>query len=667
MKYKGLELDRFQERAVEALQGGKSVIVAAPTGAGKTLIAEYALETCFEEGRRAVYTAPIKALSNQKFRDFSAAYGEKVGIMTGDVTIHPEAQVLIMTTEIFRNTIFEAPERLEDLSHVIFDEIHFLDDRERGTVWEESIIFAPRDIRFVYLSATISNLDELAGWIREVRGDALEVILEQGRPVPLHHHLYIPGKGVGSFEDFAKARGEHEKREKGRSRGRGRKRKKQKEKEDAVPEMVRTMAGRDCLPVIVFCFVRQECEDRAEREAAGLSLPPAEEREILETFDALAESFDVVEDPGVQDMRRLVGRGVAYHHAGLLPTLKEIVERLFTTGRVRRIFTTDTFALGVNMPARAVALSSLTKFNGVSRAYLKSREYHQMAGRAGRRGIDDEGHVFVLADPERDRPGPARRVVLGRPEDVNSRFSLSYAALLSLFDRLGEEDLFRACEKSFAAYQTRTRSEAAYRGMMGQVRARLAFLRSLRYIEEGEVTPLGKRAAVLYGYEIPVAELYRKGVFHNLDPARLAALFAALVFEEKRNDWYRRLPRRSFGRVQNRVRNLIRSLRDREKKAGVKEPMKAPAFGILAAALSWVRGVPFRELELDTTASDGDLVRAFRMAIQLLRQTERAFPDDEHLAGVLKKARDKMNRDVVDAEKQLRQGAAIEAEDRGNG
>ncbi|MHC4600123.1 MAG: DEAD/DEAH box helicase, partial [Planctomycetota bacterium] len=662
LQYRGLDLDGFQRQAIEAIQENRSVIVAAPTGAGKTLIAEYALDKCLAEGKRAVYTAPIKALSNQKFRDFGGTWGEKVGILTGDVTIHPDAQVLIMTTEIFRNTLFESPERLADLSTVIFDEIHFLDDPERGTVWEESIIFAPPGLRFVFLSATISNLEELSGWIEEVRGESLRVVREADRPVPLHQNLFVGGKGPGSWDDFRLAWREEEEREKRRRRGRRRGRRKRRERTDHVPDLVEAMVGAGQIPAIVFSFSRAECEDRAALHAHLDLLQPGEKAEILASFDTLAETFDVVEDRGVQDMRILLGRGVGFHHAGLLPTLKEIVERLFTTGKVKLLFTTDTFALGVNMPAKAVALSTLWKFDGVRRAPLKSREFHQMAGRAGRRGIDEEGHVWTLVDPERDRYDPARRAVEGVPEDVNSRFSLSYAALLALFGRLGEADLYRAVEKSFAAYQKRTRNESVYRSMLNQVRSRLAFLRSLRYIRGDEVSATGKRAALLYGYEIQVAELYRKGVFHNLDASRLAALFSALVFEEKPRIWHRPPPRKSFGRVRHRAAGIVRSLRAKEKKLGIRDPMKEPVFSLVSACLAWARGAAFRDLEQDTFLSDGDLVRTLRMTIQLLRQTERAYADDDHLVNVLRKARERINRGVVDAERQLRQGAGLAEE-----
>ncbi|MCU0723140.1 MAG: DEAD/DEAH box helicase [Planctomycetes bacterium] len=658
MQYKGFQLDPFQEQAIRAISEGRSVIVAAPTGAGKTLVAEYALEQCLREGRRAVYTAPIKALSNQKFRDFGRTYGGKIGILTGDVSLNPEAPVVIMTTEIFRNTIFENPARLSGLAYAIFDEIHFLDDPERGTVWEESIIFAPPDVRFVFLSATVSNLDELAAWISEVRREPLEVVREEGRPVPLHHRLFIRGKGVGDFRDLQAAAAEAERRNRGRPlrRPRG---PAPRRPEDRGPDVVRALVDAGDLPAIVFSFRRADCEEKAER-AARLDLVSFEEGKALAAdFDALARIFDIGDDPGARAMRRLAARGVAFHHAGLLPTLKEVVERLFTDGRIRLLFATDTFALGVNMPAKAVVLSALRKFDGERVSWLLSREYQQMAGRAGRRGIDTEGRVLAFVDPEEDRIEGVRRVVTGRPEDVNSRFSLSYAALLALFGRLGEDRLFEACERSFAAFRRRARGGPAFREMMAQVRARLEFLRKIGYLEGGEVTPVGRRAALLYGYELQVAELWRNGVFHALDAPRLAALFAALVFEEKPNHEYRYLPRRAWGPVLKRVRNTVHALIAGERRSGVREPLKLPGFGIAAAAHAWALGADFRELEKWISASDGDVVRSLRMANQLLRQAERAFHDDDHLVPLLRDARRRIDRDEVDAERQLRQGAGL--------
>jgi superfamily II RNA helicase len=254
MRYKGVVLDPFQEEAVRAVDAEESVIVAAPTGAGKTLVAEYAIERCLASGARAIYTAPIKALSNQKFRDFSAQYGDRIGIKTGDVTLNPDAQIILMTTEIFRNTIFESPEAFHDVRYAVFDEIHYLDDIERGTVWEESIIFAPEHIRFVCLSATVPNLEPLAQWIRAIRPSVpLRVIIERNRPVPLDHALFVPGLGIKRLADLRK-------HELGDIRGYFQRLDPDLNPNRARRALIDHLVEADRLPVLWFAFNRRECE-----------------------------------------------------------------------------------------------------------------------------------------------------------------------------------------------------------------------------------------------------------------------------------------------------------------------------------------------------------------------------------------------------------------------
>ncbi len=459
--YEGLVLDRFQREAMAAIEREEDVVVAAPTGAGKTLIAHFAIERALAAGKRAVYTAPIKALSNQKFRDLSEAFPGQVGISTGDVSINAGAPVVIMTTEIFRNTIFEDPARIAEIGWVIFDEVHYLDDPERGTVWEESLIFAPRGVRVLALSATVSNLDEFAAWIREVRESTVQVVLEQRRPVPLE--VFVCSTEGGDVRPLEQMREVRLGRAAFKQRSRERQRDLRSYYERAQEKLVERVAEREELPLLFFLFSRAACERLAVAVGGRHDFMPSAEaaRAAADDFMRLAAAFELdLSDPEIAQVRRLIERGIAYHHAGILPALKEVIERLFTDGHVRLLCATETFALGVNMPARSVAFEGLMRWDGKARVPLKTREYQQMAGRAGRRGIDTSGSVFLLFDPFRDDRRMFLQTVNGRVEPVASQFNLSYGTLLNLYQRLGEE-LYEACARSFANFRAKRRQGAA--------------------------------------------------------------------------------------------------------------------------------------------------------------------------------------------------------------
>ncbi|MBI2923242.1 MAG: DEAD/DEAH box helicase [Planctomycetes bacterium] len=697
MEYQGHTLDDFQVRAVQAVDRGESVLVSAPTGAGKTLIAEYALEKCLNEGKRIIYTAPIKALSNQKFRDFTVTYGDRVGLVTGDVVINPHAQALIMTTEILRNTIFDDPERLSDVQFAIFDEIHFMDDRERGTVWEESIIFAPEHIRVLGLSATVANLNDFASWIRKTRKGKLEVILETGRPVPLKHLLVIHGHGIGNLKDLRRLEDEAGTPAGGHGPGWHRATEPEDRRDDGrEPRRVGPHNWRrflmdhiqkeSQLPLIWFIFNRRECEERAQ-EAMHREFLNASEREIIaRLFDEWATKYGVEADKAVVEMRRLVLRGIAFHHAGLLPTLKDIVERIFTAGLIKLIFTTETFALGINMPARTVVFDSMTKFDGIRRNFLLAREYMQMAGRAGRRGMDAVGYVYSNVEWPYVRFGAIDRVIEGEIEPIRSQFNLSYATLLNLWQRLGK-NIFKACENSFANFgappppppsirssrrrrkRGKARDEAphahtggSYRGMVDQVKRRLALLERLGYTKERELTPKGQFAKQIYGYEIQVTEFLADGMVSRLSEDQINVLFSAIVFESRKGDWFRPLAKDLLRPYKFKALKIVDDVRALEREFGIQTPTKELDYRMASVIWAWSRGCPFSELEAHSSLSDGDLVRYVRLAIQLERQTVRAlteyphFVNDPFLAEKIKTAAVRMNRDVVDAEKQLRQG-----------
>ena len=385
--YKRQTLSRFQLLAVDAIRSGRNVLVSAPTGAGKTLVAEYAIEEAVRAGRRVIYTAPIKALSNQKYRDFQDDPTIDVGLMTGDVSIRQSAPVLIMTTEILRNAIFESPRLLNDVAYVIFDEVHYLDDRERGTVWEESLIFLPKETRIISLSATVANVEELGGWMREIRPQDLDVIVDAKRPVPLSHWVHCPEHGTFDASKVDRIRKMEEKRaaseapprrssrRRGRGRGRGRGR---PAPPDPMP-LFDDIVDKKMLPALVFSFSRKDCERLALKNEHRKLLSPDESRRMEDLQEELIELFQLDRGHLRGEVFRLARSGVAYHHAGMLPIYKEVVERMFTGGLLKLLFTTETFALGINMPARAVVFAGLRKYDGVSFDYLRTRDYMQMA------------------------------------------------------------------------------------------------------------------------------------------------------------------------------------------------------------------------------------------------------------------------------------------------
>lgn len=668
--FKGLKLSRFQLQAVRAIEEGNNVLVSAPTGAGKTLVAEYAVADAVRRGRRCIYTAPIKALSNQKYRDFKADPSIDVGLMTGDVTIHPTAQVLVMTTEILRNSILEDPERLHDVEFVILDEVHYMDDPERGTVWEESLIFAPEQIRFISLSATISNLDQLGAWMDEVRPHGLTLVRSDRRPVPLKHRFYL--HGVGLFDahrlDWAKRQAQSLGSGKRRGKkGRGkhdwqeRRAERQREETQSLRQLLDDLQRDDLLPVLAFAFSRRDCERLALANKKRELLDTEERERMIALQEELLELFQLDRGELQGEVFRLARQGIGYHHAGMLPVHKEVVERMFTSGLLKLLFTTETFALGINMPARTAVFFGLKKFDGISFDYLRTRDYMQMAGRAGRQGIDPEGLVVSRVDPRDLADAPLKRLVQGKPESVASKFRLSYSTLLHLMERVGRERLFEAWEKSFDRFQHRAGSKKAReinrREQRRFINAHLDLLGQAGYIDEGDkLTDKGRVARCIYGFELQITELLWRGALENLSSAPLAMIFVALIFEERRRFEETYVSPRLFGGVRRHATQVVSRIAAEEARAGVPNPMKTLDWGLTPCVVGWVKGEPLEELESLTSATPGDLVRTFRMAIQLMRQTLHAIDPSWDLHGQLTDAIAAMDRDEVDARRQLELG-----------
>lgn len=674
MQFKGYTLNDFQVEAVRAIEAGKNVLVSAPTGAGKTLVAEFAIDRALRLGRRVIYTAPIKALSNQKFRDFQQE-GLDVGLSTGDLTLAPGAPIVIMTTEIFRNAIFEDPHRFDDVEHVIFDEIHFLDDPERGTVWEESIIFAPPHVRFVGLSATISNLGQFGKWLSEVRPQELSVVRHEKRPVPLDQQLFHPDAGMFKLAQRKKV-SQIVKRlrtdERGGSHGRGTPRGRAHGKaptarrDRGAPHPSQLVLDHVCkqslLPVLFFCFSRKECEIKAERNMNRRLLDNREQKRMSQLFDEICERFELDQrtDVALGHIRERALLGVGFHHAGMLPIHKEVVERLFTSGLLRLLFTTETFALGINMPARTVIFDSLRKFDGVTFDYMPARDYMQMAGRAGRQGIDREGLVISILDDEALADAPLSDMFGGKVEPIQSRFNLSYSTIINLWDRLGE-GLLDAYDRSFAAFQAASGSQKKRDRARGQaraaLRARIAVLEKAGYLDvDGALLDRGKIAERINGYEIQATELLFDGILDDVDRPQIAAIFAAIVHETRRGQDSAEGRRAVPGPLTRRVENAVRRFQAIEVLHGFRSTIKSPDFGLSAGVLAWASGESMRKTERIAGCDGGDFVRTLRMAIQMMRQLSAALGEGYALGDRLEEAIVLINRDEVDAKRQFELG-----------
>lgn len=450
LRYREYVLDDFQVEAINYLMRGDSVLVSAPTGVGKTLIADYLVDQAIMANSRVVYTAPIKALSNQKFKEFKELYGEeKVGIITGDVVINSEAELVIMTTEIFRNILHQEAERLSDLSHVIFDEIHYLSDEDRGTVWEESIIFMPEKLRLLGLSATIPNARELADWIEEIKGHRVRVVYKKDRIVPLEHYVYNPLTGATGLNQLEKAWRKKREEEDYSYRER---------KKDQVSHknLIRYIRRNDGLPCLYFVFSRQQCEVKAEELSQEFDLlTAAEKKRAEEIIEKFIVEYKLEKWQTIHRLKGIFLKGIAFHHAGLLPALKEIIETLFGEDLIRVMYATETFAVGINYPVRSVCFDAPTKWDGISFRPMTTLEYFQMAGRAGRRGIDEKGYVYILADLDRYHRNDFPSTDPEDIEELTSRFNLGYNSVLNLFKNHPRNEISVILNKNFATFQAR--------------------------------------------------------------------------------------------------------------------------------------------------------------------------------------------------------------------
>ncbi len=484
-------LDTYQVEACRFLESGKSVLVAAPTGSGKTVVGEFAIFLALAQGTRAFYTTPIKALSNQKYRDLVERYGpEKIGLLTGDTVLNGDAPVVVMTTEVLRNMLYDGSDAIASLSHVVMDEVHYLADRQRGPVWEEVILHLPEHVALVALSATVSNAEEFGAWLDQVRGNT-EIIVEERRPIPLHQHVLAGRRLLDLFADVDDqaeaavnpeliqlavddARATRASRGSYRgNRGRGRKASGPPRRQGGgyLPRSVvlERLDRYELLPAIFFVFSRRGCDESVKQCLnSGLRLTTEPERiRIREYVDERCRDLpsDDLNVLGYFEWRDALERGLAAHHAGMLPMFKETVEELFSLGLTKAVFATETLALGINMPARSVVLERLVKWNGSAHADITAGEYTQLTGRAGRRGIDTEGHAVTTWHTGLD-PQILAGLASKRTYPLRSSFRPSYNMAINLITRLGVQAARELLETSFAQYQ----ADAGVVGIARQIR-----------------------------------------------------------------------------------------------------------------------------------------------------------------------------------------------------
>lgn len=456
-KYKfPFELDDFQKEACEYITNGKSVVVCAPTGAGKTVIAEHAIHKALEDGKRVFYTTPLKALSNQKYNDFASKYGiNNVGLLTGDTSINRDSQIVIMTTEVFRNMLYgtnfgSVTENMKDVKYVILDEVHYMNDEQRGTVWEESIIYCPTNIQLVALSATVANAAQLTDWINTVHSRT-ELVNTDFRPVPLRFY-YFDSSQPNTVLPLLTPSGQLNSKirpEKRQFHQRGGK----TPQRSVVKDVVLALHAKDMLPAIYFTFSRKKCDEQMEKCSSLCLVTPDEQKQIKAIVDEYLE-----ENPYLYNNKHIeyVLNGVASHHAGLLPGWKVLIEKLFQKGLIKVVFATETLAAGINMPARSTVISSISKRTDSGHRTLTPSEFLQMSGRAGRRGMDEVGYVTVVGTSFQT-PLEVAELVLSDANPLESRFAPRYSMVLNILQRFSLDEAKELILKSFGYFSANSR------------------------------------------------------------------------------------------------------------------------------------------------------------------------------------------------------------------
>lgn len=698
------ELDPFQVEACAAIDAGRSVLVSAPTGAGKTVIAEHAVAAALDEGGRAFYTTPVKALSNQKFRDLGRRFGdEMVGLLTGDSVVRADASIVVMTTEVLRNMLYAHADNLRGLSMVVLDEVHYLQDPYRGAVWEEVLIQAPPQVRFVSLSATVTNVDELARWLGEVRGPT-DVVVATQRPVELRHRYLVGRPGDHRLRELSILRDGRPNPEGDTydsrlvSRGRTPQDRRPTSRRWRQPDPVSVaehLRSTGRLPAIHFIFSRAGCDAAAGAlHDAGIELTTADDRARIDQITARHLAVLTPEDHATLDATRFVSMlraGVAPHHAGLIPPFKVAVEECFAAGLLRVVYATETLALGINMPARSVVVDTLSRFRGDGHQFLTPGEFTQLSGRAGRRGLDDVGDVVVLWSPYVAFAHVAE-LVASDEFHLTSAFRPTYNMVANLVQGQSPGEARSLLERSFGQFQhgsqlqllrqrrrdirqrlktlrnarASRRDPSAIRALREQLEEleidisgaeesiadrfgrMLSVLEHLGFFRGWEVTTSGRiLAKIFHEHDALIAGAIDEGIFDGLSPVQLAALASSFTYQHRSRDdpgppfFPDPELRRRYGLLEDRDAELA----DAEHDAFLEEgrPLEA---GFIAHAHAWASGHGLAEVLADELVSGGDFVRNIRQVADLCGQIARATPDADTRACAYA-ALAALNRDLI--------------------
>ncbi|MEN0067568.1 MAG: DEAD/DEAH box helicase [Myxococcota bacterium] len=689
MEYRGFRLDAFQEAAITTLRDGGSVLVCAPTGTGKTIIADWMVDDALSKGKRVMYTAPIKALSNQKFRDYRALHGEEaVGLLTGDLVINRDAPCLVMTTEILRNMLLTG-DPLDDLVAVVLDEIHFLDDRERGTVWEEVLIYLPASVQIVGLSATLSNVEDFASWLEKVRGTPVRVIEEHKRAVPLEFHHFSVDTGLVDPNQYdrlyrkKRARGRSGRDRSGRDRDRRRGRRNPKNRKTGHMPVFHAMREHDLLPYLFFVFSRRDTEILARGLSQALRRSLLTPDQIADSDLMIAETEVELGHPIEDDLRRMYRKGVAFHHAGLHVGLKALVEQLYEQRLIQVLYCTSTFALGINMPARSVVFDGLKKYDGRVVNPLTTRQFMQKAGRAGRRGMDEVGHVVLrldLDDYEEAKPH-LEQYRKGTPEPVRSSFNLSFNSIVNLIDQLDQERIRDILDRSFLAWHlerraaddarraevlqqesTSRKEEKAARKLAQRAERRrsqvweeyqtkVTFLQNIGYLDENLGFNAGARVLKhVQIAEIFVTELFLEGLLEELQSADLFGVLSGMTNtlpRHARASFEIRREERALARRVSRVRQSFPVV-GAEELTGIEVDWDPD---VMSLGRRWAEGVSLQEILAQIhceTDISGDLITGFRRAKDLASQLKDVYTDVPERVTQLKRLVIEVSRDEVE-------------------